>query len=108
MRRMIDLGLPMSDGLVTWDVKPPFRLLPHMDARTSTLGFSTKLILMEDHTGTHVDAPFHFYDGERRGPRGRTIAEMPLDVLMGDAVLIDVSAKRPDEPVTSQLLESAA
>jgi kynurenine formamidase len=108
MARIVDLGLPLTDGLVSWNVKPPFRLLPYANAATSTLGFSTKLIVMEDHCGTHVDAPYHFYDGEHRQPRGRTISELPLERLMGEAVLIDVSHKREDEPVTSGLLEAAA
>src|SRR5438270_6064104 len=89
-------------------MKPPMTILPYMNAKTFTMGFTTKLLVMEDHTGTHVDAPFHFYDGERRTPRGKTIDELALEKLVGEAVLIDVSEKRPDEPATAALLESAA
>jgi kynurenine formamidase len=78
-----------------------------MNAATFKLGFSTKLLIMEDHTGTHVDASLHFYDGVRRTPRGRSIAEMPLEKLYGEAVCIDVSAKRGDEPVTAAMLAAA-
>jgi arylformamidase len=63
---------------------------------------------MEDHTGTHVDAPYRFYDGHHRRPRGHTIAELPLEKLIGEAVLIDTSFKTPTEPVTRELLERAA
>lgn len=107
-RRVVDLGLSLTDGLVTWEGKPPFRLLPYATARTFTLGFTTKLLIMEDHTGTHVDAPFHFYDGDHRTPRGRTIAELPLDRLLGDAVLIDVSDTTPDDAITRRQLAQAA
>lgn len=107
-RRIVDLGLELSNGLRTWDVKPPFTCFPYMTARTFTLGFSTKLLVMEDHTGTHVDAPNHFYDGEFRQPRGKTIAEMPLEKLIGEAVLIDASDKDPGEPVSRKLLEARA
>lgn len=105
--RLVDLTLTLKDGLRTWDIKPPFTLLPYMNAATFKLGFSTRLIVMEDHTGTHVDASLHFYDGVRRTPRGRSIAELPLEKLHGEAVCIDVSAKRGDEPVTADMLAVA-
>ncbi len=107
-QRIVDLGLELTHGLRTWDVKPPFTCLPYMTARTFTLGFSTKLLVMEDHTGTHVDAPYHFYDGEFRQPRGKTIAELPLEKLIGEAVLIDVSDKDVTDPVSRDLLQARA
>jgi arylformamidase len=106
--RIVDLTLTLNDGIVTWETKPPFRLLPYTSASTFTLGFNTKLLIMEDHTGTHVDAPFHFYDGTHRQPRGHTVAEIPLEKLMGEAVLIDVSQKSPRDPVDRAMLERAA
>jgi kynurenine formamidase len=106
--RIVDLGLRLTHGLRTWDVKPPMTILPYMNAKTFAMGFTTKLLVMEDHTGTHVDAPYHFYDGERRTPVGKTIDELPLEKLVGDAVLIDVAAKRPEEPVTAEMLSAAA
>jgi kynurenine formamidase len=38
------------------------------------------------HTGTHMDAPFHFFGS------GITIDQIPLDRCVGQALLIDVSA----------------
>lgn len=105
--RLVDLTLTLKDGLRTWDVKPPFTMLPYMNAATFKLGFSTKLLVMEDHTGTHVDASLHFYDGARRTPKGRGIAELPLEKLYGDAVCIDVSAKAASDPVTAEMLATA-
>lgn len=108
MRRIVDLGLRLTEGLKTWDVKPPFTMLPCMSAATFRLGFSTKLLILEDHCGTHVDSTYHFYDGEFRTPRGRTIDEFPLDRFMGEAALIDVSFKAPGAPVDADLLAAAA
>jgi kynurenine formamidase len=107
-RRIVDLGLRLTEGITTWDVKPPFTMLPCMNAATFRLGFSTKLLIMEDHCGTHVDSTYHFYDGEFRTPRGRTIDEFPLDKFVGEAVLIDVSFKAPADPVDRSLLVAAA
>lgn len=107
-RRIVDLGLQLTEGLRTWDVKPPFTMLPCMSAATFRLGFSTKLLILEDHCGTHVDSTYHFYDGEFRAPRGRMIDEFPLDKFMGEAVLVDVSSKAPTDPVDRDLLAAAA
>ncbi len=108
VRRIVDLGLQLTEGLKTWDVKPPFTMLPCMSAATFRFGFSTKLLILEDHCGTHVDSTYHFYDGEFRTPRGRTIDEFPLEKFFGDGVLIDASFKAPTEPVDRALLEAAA
>lgn len=45
------------------------------------------------HTGTHIDAPFHFLKA------GQTIDAIPLERCAGYGVLIDVSAKRDLEPI---------
>ena len=107
-RRIVDLTLELQEGMRTWDVKPPFTMLPGMNASTFTLGFSTKLLVMEDHTGTHVDSTFHFYDGRHRGPRGKTIEELPLEKFAGEAVLVDLSFKASTDPVDRSLLVAAA
>ena len=107
-RRIVDLTLQLTEGLRTWDVKPPFTMLPGANASTFTLGFSTKLLVMEDHCGTHVDSTYHFYDGEFRAPRGKTIEEFPLEKFAGEAVLVDVSFKAPSDPLDRSLLLAAA
>jgi arylformamidase len=38
------------------------------------------------HTGTHVDAPLHFFEG------GAAVEDLPLEPLIGDAVVVDASA----------------
>ena len=48
-----------------------------------------------NHTGTHMDAPTHFYHGLP------TIDQVPLEHCVGPAVLVDVSsrgASRGDHP----------
>jgi kynurenine formamidase len=106
--RIIDLGLELTPGLQTWGGEAAVYHAPVHDGETFALGFNTKLLILEDHTGTHVDAPLHFYGGEYRAPRGRSIAEMPLEKLIGEAVLIDASDKAPGEAVTRRLLETRA
>jgi arylformamidase len=45
------------------------------------------------HTGTHMDAPFHFFDS------GRTIDCVPLDHCIGPAALVDVRGVEAGGPV---------
>jgi arylformamidase len=47
------------------------------------------VLTLGSHTGTHIDAPFHFLK------KGKKIDEFPVQRFFGDGVLIDVSAK-PD------------
>jgi arylformamidase len=65
-------------------------------------GFASKLLVMSDHAGTHVDAPFHFYDD------GDTIEATPPEQLLGPAVVIDAADAVGEEGVTDVLLQRLA
>lgn len=45
-----------------------------------------------EHGGTHIDAPIHFAEGRR------TLDQIPVDELMGPAIVIDVRAKCGADP----------
>lgn len=51
------------------------------------------------HIGTHMDAPLHHF------PEGISIDQVPADILVHDAALLDVSYKGPREGVTVADLE---
>ncbi|EIW80222.1 putative cyclase [Coniophora puteana RWD-64-598 SS2] len=46
-------------------------------------------ISLGTHTGTHIDAPFHFV------PHGAKVAELDLALLVARAVVVDVRGKEP-------------
>ena len=48
---------------------------------------ANRLLILQDHASTHVDAPLHF-DSDPRAP---DIASMPLERFYGPAICIDVS-----------------
>ena len=48
---------------------------------------------MGTHTGTHIDAPFHFRSD------GKKIDKIPADSFVGNGVLVDVSAKSDREQI---------
>jgi len=79
----IDISVPLRTGMVHWPGDPPVnfkRVKALEDGDTSNL---TK-IEMGAHTGTHIDAPFHFL------PNTATIDQMPLDVTVGPARVIQI------------------
>jgi len=54
-------------------------------ARSDLQGYESELIFMSTHTGTHMDAPYHF------DPSGKKIDELPVDRFVRDAVLLRIS-----------------
>ena len=58
-------------------------------------------ISMGSHQGTHLDAPFHFYDD------GKTLEKMPLQRFFGPTVLVDLapgSRLKPKTPITIEMV----
>jgi arylformamidase len=76
--RIYDISVPMSNGMVVYPRNPDVRIAPHSElskggsSNVSTLAFGS-------HTGTHVDAPRHFFEA------GSTVDRLPLDALIGPA-----------------------
>jgi len=81
--KWIDVSIPMHDGMTVWPGDTPFSLRPASrisdgaDCNVSTLTIST-------HTGTHVDAPWHFEN------TGKRLHQVETDVFFGVALLIDL------------------
>ena len=92
MKRIIDLTFNISDKAPAYPSDPETSIVPH-----STLGqdgFNVSRISMSSHLGTHLDAPFHFFE------RGLTVAEIPPEKLMGPALVLDFSSKREGDTIT--------
>jgi arylformamidase len=81
--KIIDLSLPIEEGMMTfpthWHPVVEITIL----GRHGIEGRETRKIVLGTHIGTHADAPRHFI------PNGRTIDEVPLDVLIGPATVVD-------------------
>ena len=84
--KFIDVSVPLDAQLPTYPNNTPFSLEPiKRIARGDSSNVST--LHMSAHTGTHVDAPRHFFD-ERAGTES-----LPLDLLMGRARVIEVDSR---------------
>lgn len=53
-------------------------------------GWATEKITLTTHSGTHLDAPYHYYP-TTDGKPARTIDQLPLDWFMGDGVVFNFS-----------------
>jgi kynurenine formamidase len=56
------------------------------------LAWANDRVTMNAHSGTHVDAPWHYFP-TAEGKKARTIDEMPLDWFYGDGVVLDMRHK---------------
>src|SRR5213594_850250 len=82
MTRLIDLTQPWGDRMPTW---PQFASIEVTDITTHHRdGKSTVLVKTNMHTGTHLDAPIHYW------PTGKHLGEIPIHDLFGTALVIDL------------------
>jgi arylformamidase len=81
-----DISLNLSADTVRWITSIPFEL--HERRRISRGDTSnSSAVTMSLHSGTHMDAPFHFV------PDGTTIDNLPLDLFIGPALVHEVKAE---------------
>ena len=84
--RLIDVTVPLDAQLPTYPHNTPFTLEPiKRIARGDSSNVST--LHMSAHSGTHVDAPRHFFD------EGAGTEALPLELLVGRTRVIEVSSR---------------
>ena len=88
--KIIDNTLTISEKISTFPGSPK----PHfIEWETiSRDGYNLELLFMSSHTGTHIDAPFHFVKN------GKKIHEIPPERLVNEAILIKIR-KKPNEAI---------
>lgn len=106
-RRFIDLSIAIEDGLLS---DPPMIIprIQYMDHKQGAetmseffpginpgrdlpegLGWAVEVLTLCTHSGTHIDAPWHYHPTQDKGKPAFTIDQMPLDLAMSDAVILD-------------------
>ncbi len=95
---LVDLSHEYSSDAIFWPTAEGFRLDKVADGVTDKgYYYAANNFAGAEHGGTHLDAPVHFAAGRW------TVEQIPLERLVGTAVVIDVSAKaaaQPDYQVT--------
>jgi kynurenine formamidase len=84
----IDLSHDFSSETIYWPTAKPFAL-EVVSAQRTPAGYyyAANNFSAAEHGGTHLDAPIHFAEGRH------TADQVPLDRLVGPAVVIDVVAR---------------
>ncbi len=88
---LIDISVTLKSGMVHWPGDPPVKITgTHSISKGDAANVSK--IDMGSHTGTHMDAPYHFI------PAGKKIDQMPLDAVVGEARVIEIRDKKSVKP----------
>ena len=84
----IDLSHDFSAETIYWPTAKPFAL-EVVSAQRTPAGFyyAANNFSAAEHGGTHLDAPVHFAEGKLSAD------QIPLDRLVGQAVVVDVAAE---------------
>ncbi len=84
----IDLSHDFSSETIYWPTAKPFAL-EVVSAQHTPAGYyyAANNFSTSEHGGTHLDAPIHFAEGKH------TADQVPLDRLIGPAVVVDVVAR---------------
>ncbi|PYS07092.1 MAG: cyclase [Acidobacteria bacterium] len=86
---ILDVTVPITNSMPVWPGDPQVRLSPksHL-SRDKSHTVKLTAIEMGSHTGTHVDAPYHFVEG------GKRLHEIPLEQLTGKATVLEIAGVR--------------
>ncbi|MCM3737181.1 arylformamidase [Bacillus cytotoxicus] len=82
--KWIDISQPLNNDIATWPGDTPFSYEVSWSKEQSG-SVNVGKISMSIHTGTHIDAPFHF-DND-----GKKVSDLDINVYVGPARIIDVT-----------------
>lgn len=92
IKKVVDLSVPLTEvtPIFPGDPKPSLKPVALIERD----GYNVSSLQLGSHTGTHVDAPFHFLD------KGLKIDEIPLHQFMGKGIVMDVRGKEKGSVIT--------
>jgi len=117
--QIIDLSVPIEEGpSETW--KPEIDRQDHAAGSVvmqsifncsaedlpDGLGWANDRVTLITHTGTHLDAPFHFFP-TAGGKPAKTIDQVPLEWCFSDAFVLDMRHKADGERIEVAGVEDA-
>ncbi|MBW1660298.1 MAG: cyclase family protein [Deltaproteobacteria bacterium] len=123
-KKLIDLSITIEDGLPS---DPPIMVpkIDYMDHKAGAesmktffpgitekdlpegLGWAVEFLTLCTHSGTHLDAPYHYHPTMNRGERALTIDEIPLEWCFSDGVVLDFRHKPDGSLITAAEMEEA-
>jgi kynurenine formamidase len=80
--KQTDLTLTISKSTPNFPGSPKLQFIPWSTLKEDE--YNLELLFLSSHTGTHLDAPYHF------AKNGAKIHQIPLDRLLGNGILIKI------------------
>ena len=83
--KIYDISLEISEDMGVWKNKDDKRPKIEVTSTIRTGNSNESRLQLDAHTGTHVDAPFHFLQN------GKRIDKVPIEKFLGECVVIDLT-----------------
>lgn len=99
--KLVDLSHPLEHGQLNFPFDPKISVIVHNTVES--IGYNITELSLSTHQGTHLDAPYHFYND------GRTLDQMTLGQFFGPASLIDLApggSLDPGTPLTVDMFSA--
>jgi len=97
MINLVDLSQDLYDKVPNFACDPQTAIFTHLVIEDR--GYNNAVIVTGTHQGTHMDAPYHFFDD------GKTIDQVDIKKGFGPAWVLDFTHKKPKEEITAEDLE---
>lgn len=94
--KIYDVTVPLSKELVVYPGDPHVKINRRTKADQEEAKYNLSRFSFSSHAGTHVDPPFHLIES------GVTVDKLPLELLMGRARVVEVTAPCIDETVLEE------
>ena len=91
---IVDLSHAYDEDTIFWPTDTEGFVLEEVAAGVTEQGYyyAANRFRLAEHGGTHLDAPIHFGEGHL------SVDEIPLERLIGDGIVVDVSAPCASDP----------
>ena len=94
--KIYDVTVPLSKELIVYPGDPHVKINRRTKANEHDEKYNLSRYSFSSHAGTHVDPPFHLIED------GITVDKLPLELLMGRARVVEVTAPFIDEAVLEE------
>lgn len=98
INKVVDLSMDITNETPIYPGDPKPDIKP--SAMIERDGYNVSQVNIGSHTGTHVDAPFHF------NKDGLKMDEVGITQFLGNGLVINVTGKKPGTPITLHDVES--
>jgi len=77
-------------------------IFPNYISPKTTPDYPMMMIQMVSHIGTHIETPYHYKF------QGNDLSEIPLEQLVGEAIILDLTDTQPKEEISLEKVKKAA